>query len=77
MPQRDTSRFPTGPSALASLLSKVAEATGVGPVRPLRTITGFKPDKHANARLHEWRKAVDPSHIRVSVPPVFEAEAAP
>jgi hypothetical protein len=46
-----TQRFPTVCRTLAALLPKLAEATGVGPVRPLRTITGFKPDKHANARL--------------------------
>jgi hypothetical protein len=32
--------------------------TGVEPARPVRTIIGFKPNKHANACLHEWRMAV-------------------
>jgi hypothetical protein len=36
----------------------LAETAGVEPARPVRTIIGFKPNKHASACLHEWRMAV-------------------
>lgn len=53
----DTTRFPAGSSALAGLSSKMAETAGVEPARPVRTIIGFKPNKRANACLHDggWR----------------------
>ena len=35
----------------------MAETAGVEPAQPLRVITGFKPDKRANARLRKWRRA--------------------
>lgn len=33
------------------------KTAGVEPARPGKAITGFRPDKHAVACLHEWRKA--------------------
>jgi len=64
----DTTRFPAGSSALAGLSSKMAETAGVEPARPGKAITGFRPDKHAVACLHEMAEGgVVETHAREGI----------
>jgi len=69
----DTTRFPAGSSALAGLSSKMAETAGVEPARPGKAITGFRPDKHAVACLHEMAEGGVSKLRSVSPSSVFEA----
>ena len=70
-------RFSKPVPALPNLLSKLADASGVEPLRLLHPDTVFKTGKHATCAHPNWRKAENSNPMPLRTPTVFEAGPAP